>query len=538
MQILADTLFRSIPILLYAELHYRFRFFPFSRYYKKEPEIIADAPHRLQPGQPLPILLLIKDAHRFPLHLGSVEISVVDEKGNTTRSSFKKDESIEQMWWYEIIPVNIHRLSGSCRINVEFHYRIDGKESTCLNDNCRGLLHKPFVTFVSDSPLPGNEDGWQWGDLHCHSWMTDDFVEFGAPLEVIQRFGNASGLAFVGVTDHSYDLDDKPGTWAEYDPELSKWKRLQTEIKQLNNNGLPLLIPGEEISTTNSKMRNVHTLVLNHPDFLHGSGDSGEQWFKTRSELSIQEVTGQLRGNSLTIAAHPRSLWTWTHRLLLKRGQWELEDMEVDGVAGFQILNGEFGKVFDDGLDSWIRVLLTGAKKFICAGNDAHGNFNRFRQVKHPMLSLWERDANVFGKCRTGIYAPDHPSVTSIIQALKEGRCVISDGPLLKLTASANGSRYTLGESVNGKNITIYMTAISSPEFGELHSIKLQRGDLAKGEERPVFQQECSKGEYRTQQTVELEMSDKRGYVRAELTSANTLGKQFRCYTNPIWINC
>ena len=30
-----------IPIWLYAEIHYRFRFFPFSRYFKKEPEIIS-----------------------------------------------------------------------------------------------------------------------------------------------------------------------------------------------------------------------------------------------------------------------------------------------------------------------------------------------------------------------------------------------------------------------------------------------------------------------------------------------------------------
>jgi len=51
-----------LPLFLYAETHYRFPYF-FSLLRKNEPEIIADAPHRIEPGSPLPILILIKDAH-------------------------------------------------------------------------------------------------------------------------------------------------------------------------------------------------------------------------------------------------------------------------------------------------------------------------------------------------------------------------------------------------------------------------------------------------------------------------------------------
>jgi len=51
--------------LLYPEIHYRFKLLPFSRYFKKEPEVLTDAPYRIGPECKLPLLLLIKDADRY-----------------------------------------------------------------------------------------------------------------------------------------------------------------------------------------------------------------------------------------------------------------------------------------------------------------------------------------------------------------------------------------------------------------------------------------------------------------------------------------
>jgi hypothetical protein len=50
-------------------------------------------------------------------------------------------------------------------------------------------------------------------------------------------------------------------------------------------------------------------------------------------------------------------------------------------------------------------MLLTGKRCHIYAGNDAHGNFNRFRQVKLPILRLWEREAHLFGRVTTRVRA-------------------------------------------------------------------------------------------------------------------------------------
>ena len=62
-----NTYFSVAPalVVLYAEVHYKFP--PgFSLLHTDYPEIIADLPWRVEPGQDIPILCLIKDAHNTP----------------------------------------------------------------------------------------------------------------------------------------------------------------------------------------------------------------------------------------------------------------------------------------------------------------------------------------------------------------------------------------------------------------------------------------------------------------------------------------
>ena len=75
-----------LPIFLYAEIHYRLRFLP-SRIYKKQPEILFDIPYRIQTDN-IPVLLLIKDAHKFPLELKRIQINVKSALSNQTIQEF------------------------------------------------------------------------------------------------------------------------------------------------------------------------------------------------------------------------------------------------------------------------------------------------------------------------------------------------------------------------------------------------------------------------------------------------------------------
>ena len=72
--LISITLPLAFPLFfLYTEIHYRFPFI-FSRYFKKEPEILADIPHRINPSMKIPVMLLIKDADKYPVELNNINI--------------------------------------------------------------------------------------------------------------------------------------------------------------------------------------------------------------------------------------------------------------------------------------------------------------------------------------------------------------------------------------------------------------------------------------------------------------------------------
>ena len=74
--IIIENIINFIPsVLLYAELHFRFKWSR-SAYYQREPEILADLPYRVEPSTAIPILLLIKDSHQFPITLRDVKVSI------------------------------------------------------------------------------------------------------------------------------------------------------------------------------------------------------------------------------------------------------------------------------------------------------------------------------------------------------------------------------------------------------------------------------------------------------------------------------
>ena len=68
-QYFSTNLEQILPfIFLYTEIHHRFKYIG-SKYYKKEPEIIVDIPHRIEPNHDIPLLVLVKDSPDFPIRL-------------------------------------------------------------------------------------------------------------------------------------------------------------------------------------------------------------------------------------------------------------------------------------------------------------------------------------------------------------------------------------------------------------------------------------------------------------------------------------
>ena len=111
-------------VIMYAELHFRFKWSN-SRYFRKEPEILADLPIRIEPGNDIPILLIIKDAHIFPIIFKRVEIKIIKNNKIIQSEIFSYNLNIDINWWDDTITINSTGISEEVEINVEFYYKIN-----------------------------------------------------------------------------------------------------------------------------------------------------------------------------------------------------------------------------------------------------------------------------------------------------------------------------------------------------------------------------------------------------------------------------
>lgn len=516
---------------MYAEVHYRFRYF-FSLLNAPEPEILADAPHRVEPGEPIPILLLVKDADRHHVTLLSAEAELSDGVATRTVPLLRSEVRIAEHWWWTVIEVPTDGLNGWVSCAVQFRYDAGRGVQTAVSDNYRTTRHAPLRVFVSTEPLPTLPQ-LLLGEGHSHSTATEDQVEFGVPLGAVRSLARRMGLSFAAITDHSYDLDDAITSYLENDPALPKWHSFQREVADLNRRAGFSLIPGEEVTCRNAAGQNVHCLVLGDPQFHPGSGDGAERWLRTRSELSLRDLLDRVDGSAVVAAAHPREHVPFLQRLLLRRGPWSEADESQIGLHALQFWNGTFDRRCKEGRDAWVRQLLQGRRLGIVAGNDAHGNFNRFRQLSIPFVSLREADHQLFGRVRTGLFA-DVNSTGGILDAMRRHRTIATDGPVGMIT-DVDG-RPVLGETVASPT-TVRLIARTSHEFGLIEKIELRRGIIgAAAEESLEFWESPGEMYWAWRSDVK---EPRPHYLRLEITThpGKRDGRAHYCLTSPVWFN-
>ena len=535
-----------VLFLLYAEIHYAFKFFP-SRLKKCEPEVIADVPHRLEPGQPLPVLILVKDADRFPITLDKVIVRSLKAEAPRTLLIHNFDTLINQKSWWKILDVSLPpEIYGDVLIDVEFTLTREGESRVYHNDNYRISSHRPFKVHVAQEPVP-RLPNWLFGDLHYHSSYTSDQVEFGAPLWPTIRMAKAIGLNFFAVTDHSYDLDDQVENYLKSDPEHPKWQTMWREVEEIERaENEFIVIPGEEVSVGNANNRNVHLLVLNDQTFYPGSGDSAERWFSTRPDLPATEVMDRMNSknysssgsktSALAFAAHPEIRPPFLEWLLVRRGSWHHSDYCHPNLTGMQIYNGIKDKYFLRGVDKWVELLLEGKRLTITAGNDAHGNFARFRQIGFPFLTMHEHENQIFGKGRTGVLVKGKLSKQAILNALRDGRSIITDGPFAIIQAQTANDEYELGDTVTSNQLQLRLYAQTTPEFGDFDSIELYCGDFSQKRQVCQYKLTPQSGQRIFEKIVFMQSLPKRGYLRL-IAKTRQQSQEHWCLTNPIWIN-
>lgn len=504
-----------IPIIVsYAEIHYHLKYL-FPLYYIKQPEIIADCPRR-SISNTLPILIIVKDSHIYPILLNTVYIKISSKEKNTV-SEIKIDKSLNTLYFSRILDVDLSQFTPEqfLSVDVVMEIQINGKTHEILNDNYI-LSPKSFSLYYSDSPLP-YPSGWYAGDPHYHSFFTTDQVEFGADLKSTKRMAKAMGLSWFFATDHSYDLDDKIDDYLTNDPDLPKWKILWEEAQKLTNTDFKI-IPGEEISIGNNRGKNVHLLAINHRQYVTGSGDSAEIWFRNKPEHSIQEVYKWKNNENLFIAAHPAEIPPLSQRLTLRRGNWRDIDFQIADINYLQLINSADPSNLNKAISYWKKKLLKGDRFLIIGGNDAHGNFNSMRQIKRPFLKLFRSQSQTFGNYHTVFHYDQNDPVAG----LKKGEIIVSNGIFLEIKIKGKDRDYPINSTCYESHVTIISKPVIPLEFGTLAFLDLLIGDLDKKRERLI--------KINTSEIV-VDLPAK-GYLRFELVSTNG----GRLFTNPVWI--
>ena len=515
-ELLSFVGYLCLPVFLYAEMHYRLPFFK-GALYQRQPEILFDLPYRTETGI-IPILFLVKDAHWFRIRIHKLNIRIALKSDNKVfrEVPVRLNRFINQKWYHRLFEIDVSDCKDSwLSVDCYAYISIGKRQFVIRNDNYRTLSQKPFNIYVDSEPLPG-KDGWLWGDLHTHSLFTEDQVEFGPPLSSFSSMGRALGISFCAITDHSYDLDDKTDSWTDNDSNLHKWKLFLKEIQNLNRTQSRfLLIPGEEVSVDNGFGRTVHMGVLNDPNFHIGTGDGMEKSMGKETEFHYARILDKLPESALAFAAHPFEKPPFSHRLLIHRGIWNRWDLHPR-LNGLQILNGKPDSAFENGKKFWISQMSKGHCRNIFGGTDSHGNFNRFRQVNIPLLSMHEHQHQIFGNNLTAVKSTLNHGVDGLIKALKQSDVIISNGPFVSLSKKGNDK--------------IIVHAQSSGFFGELNELTIYRGDQNSRKEVEYFKLVFQKSEMTYTNEFQVKEFQKPFYIRAELTTQ----KEGFALTNPV----
>ncbi len=396
-----------------------------------------------------------------------------------------------------------------------------GRTRRFLNSNFPGLAPDSLQILILDQPLPHPEN-WHAGELHCHSDYSNDPVEFGASLKVLQEAGQALGLGYVVCTDHSYDFYYQKTRYMDRtDPSLNfqSYRNEAFELNKTAHKTKPILIPGEEVSCGNHLGENVHLLVAGHPEFLPGLGDGGRRWLNNRPDLTIDQVLERL-GETPCFAAHPRVKVGSLERFIFRRGMWNDQDLTplntTRPINGLQFWNGTRGRDFVEGRKFWIKHLLTGKRLYPIGANDAHGDLNRNIGVKTPLFSLYQNRNHVFGNVRTVVKSQDK-TIEGIQKGLRTGAIFCTDGPYLNLSQE-------LGKIlIEARSITVY---------GAFEKLNIYAGHLGADKEVNV-------GQWNWVESGPMEFSDSitaptgAAYIRAEALTAT---KKF-ALTAPLFLN-
>ncbi len=541
-----DFNIETLPFLaLYAETHFKFfRFFP-SFLYQKQPEIIFDSPKRISPDKDIPVMLICNDIDQYPIDIINVRISISQSGSSkvvldeTDISRYRIDHPYNNQSHVYLFFLSYYLFDPGCySINgiITYKDKASGRERIVINDNLRTSSKNALTGFIAEDQYPGS-DWCIFGDLHVHSQYSRSHVEFGPPVKVLDIIAATSGLSFIGITDHSYDLACTMENYLKSDPDFKQWESIRSDIHANRKSYRTTVILGEEISTCNTKNRVIHLGALGINEYIPGSKDGArKQTESTTTEPNIAEATQNInKQGGVSFAAHPGARSRIMQRIFLKRGTWRSEDIHPD-LHAYQAANNGFTNSWYRARKLWIQTLLQKRKLPLIAGNDSHGDFNRYRSLGIPFMTVSENFYRYLSYVRTGIYSRDKKE-ESILSAIKSGRTFITNGPFLTIssTESADDCIISHHDFSLEKNC-VFVIGTSTYEFGTPRILRIFRGCYQTKQENLLKLISYDKQQFRVTDKITLDAENGAGYIRASLICITDDGSQTMAVTSPVYI--
>jgi len=458
-------------------------------------------------------------------------------------------------------------------------------------------------------PLP-QIPNWYRGDIHYHSGYTDNPAERGYPLDVTKQAAIQAGLDWLLLTDHSTDLSPD-----RYKEELNDVKKFRDGRLMLIRGEEVTVASGKDAVLTTVHMvaaPSPDDPDKGFPDPQNGdnpvilTGDGSP----SSAAMPIKDALARIAGaGGFAYAAHPFDPIS----PVMRGGKWDLEGdfLAPDGkqlqagLAGLEPWNRATLATADDMRDpfcirqhddasacfqpdpgadqyarldqgikeGWQPLLQRGLgprgdgtnaplfKTFLAAGSDAHGDLDfeasmdvtDFLGKPSRGINGYAED-NALGRISTVVYAPAGMGLRgeNVLRALREGRTVGSNGPILiaGFDRNANGTLDDPEDVGIGQEIScplkslppLQLRWVSSEEFGPLQSLKLIVG-TSTGELPPVEVPVPSAKAIASEGFIPFDLGPilKKGskmwmYIRLVASTRNSANGEFRCYTNPIWI--
>lgn len=338
------------------------------------------------------------------------------------------------------------------------------------------------VSVEYQSSLP-NMPNWYAGDGHMHT----DWSDGVDPPQVMAAEAKWKGLSWIAITDHDYDLAIYHGGSLGWNTEKAECEAAEALLN------IPVML-GEELGLSLTRLAKGHYLAYDNPSYVDWS--TRQLLWGTPFWVSPQDIINEVNNaGGFGIIAHPYA-----------GGALGWDDWTAAGYTGLEVMNGGNPPSHRTSTQ-WDENILMRSSWVGSGNSDAHSYVD-------------------VGRGRTYCYIEETATKDSISQALREGRCVATNGSLVAF--QVDGAKIgDTKELLPGNNATLNISWTSTPEFGNVKKIWVIQND--KIVDRIVT--DSISGSITNSYPVSGP-----GYFRVFVKSINDSNKSFYAYTNPIFV--